>query len=329
MKNLLLTAMFFLTSLITFSQSLNKEVVEFKYRRLPTMVLNGIDSYHVEVVIDSLPNSYLHKTFNEEVQRMTYMHSLEKTENEGLKIKIRLLPLQHYRQKYQNPQDPEKGANQIFFKYPIKYEAFLPDTGERILHWDRNDGYSSYFTSFIMVANLDTQYENELRGGNMVTHKEKQLKIYAKSIGEHMRGYFDRTKWNAADEYYTVKKYKSFTYPDLDKAISNLQTSLAKMTYDDIQPSEELKQELRSGCIENWENALLTYAPYDKKARINDKIGKVLYENLFTLSMTMFQFDEATRYKEEYESKSGKDFDATLLERWKWNKKRYDVNYPD
>ena len=317
-------------SIDVYSQSLSKNDLTYLFTRLPKILLeDSVKSYYLTIEIDSVQNDFIRNTFINAVEKEVWMNGFKKTTNKGLEIKINLKKLDVYRKTAQNSSDANKVANQIFFKYPIKYEVLMPKTKETVLRWSMGDNYTSYFTEWIAsVPGLDNQYQNEINGG-MILRKEKQLQQNAKFLGVQIRSFLDYTYMRGEPTFMSVKKHKNHQYIDLNGAIASAKEVFATTNMKEPEFSEEAKIRLTKECISVWEKALQEFDPKDKKARINKKIAEAIYQNLYILHSEMMNFDLADKCKQEADSKFKNSIGKKWIEQAEDARERYFIHHPE
>lgn len=147
---------------------------------------------------------------------------------------------------------------------------------------------------FYKMKDQKSQYDHPLY---MMDNKEAfylQVEDYARkqginSLNDYINGQIGFVNKKRTVEIYTVKKFKSYNYNDVDFAFKKTVTALQAVKNDDDRSGA---MDLIDEALEALNEILLESNDYDKKARINDKITAMLECNKMELLMWQAEFDE-------------------------------------
>ena len=150
-------------------------------------------------------------------------------------------------------------------------------------------------TKYYKMKDQSSQYDHTLY---MMDNKEAfylQVEDYARkqavnSVNDYLNGQIGFVKKKRTVELYTVKKFKSYNYSDVDYAFKKAVTALQTVKNDDDRSGA---MDLIDEAIAALDEVLLESNDYDKKARINDKITAMLKCNRAELLIWKAEFDEA------------------------------------
>ena len=147
---------------------------------------------------------------------------------------------------------------------------------------------------YYKMKDQSSQYDHALY---MMDNKEAfylQVEEYARkqainSLNDYINGQIGFVKKKRTAEIYTVKKYKSYNYNDVDFAFKKTVAALQAVKNDDDRSGA---MDLIDEALEVLNEVLLESNDYDKKSRINSKITAMLECNKMELLMWKAEFDE-------------------------------------
>lgn len=178
-------------------------------------------------------------------------------------------------------------------KYPIHVTVSTPGQGVVL---DKTVG-DALQTDKLKTYNSKYEYDYWALDNLGDYWKQRQKNIFAanlNSINSMINEQFGFPVKTRSTEIYTVKKHKDHDYSDLIDAYSNAKSGYDMVINDVDHSSAKAKI---SRAIRIWEDALEESNPGDNKARINDKVTALIYENLAEAYMWINDFQQAETYR--------------------------------
>lgn len=319
-------------------QNLDQNKLSYTYTRMPLVKLPlEVTSYWVNVNLTYLQRSDNKSTARKQWLNVAKIDHLTKTDNEGLEIFIRQDP--YYRgdlERVETTKKEKRGDEEISvkyyhyefpYKYPVYYEIKLPGEDSPIqsghLYGSKNkktyisESFKSTSTLYKWWRDNGSKVEYDLRQ-NIVNSTRKDL---SRILADR----YDFREVSTRMHFVTVKKFKKHNYDDIDEALTYAQDAVNKIQAEDVVFNDEFR-ELMQQAITTWETTLAESNPDDKKSRINKKISKALYENIYKAYTMMDEFDRAKVIKEESEGKIKNAISSNAESLLEDKKKRYEAN---
>ncbi|UII24616.1 hypothetical protein LVD15_14925 [Fulvivirga maritima] len=307
-----------LTASFSIAQNLDKQKTKVVYTQLPLKPLpEGITKYWVNTDIAYLYSGDSKTHTMNSIQNSAKIDHLEKTNDEGLELLVRLEPYYKSEVKFETITKTEKRDDKEIsvtyhyltfgYKYPLYFEVKLP--GEMEPFYSKfakgSDGMSSYRSS-------EYRSSSALRGWWSDNYKSVQAKLRSSLFQQNVDDMkatlaekFSYRKNNLYSEFLTVKKFKKFEYNDLDEAWAKAKIALDKISENDIVFSTDFNQSMLE-AIAIWQNALNESDLEDKKTRINKKVTEAIYNNIFLAYTMMSNFEKAEEVKQIAEERINK-----------------------
>ena len=320
-----------------FCQKLEKNDIRFKYTMLPlTPLPEEISTFYLELDL-----SKLHKTAKPDqdqalLEKQFRFWTLKKSENEGVKIKVKALGYESSISTITSSKTVKRNGEdvkipiwsaKITYRYPLKYELYLPGAATPFMSGIEGKEYSALHTSYF---ESEGEAMNASASGitlsSLYSGRQSLFSKESKGIGRRIMTEIDFPQASHGIEILTLKKHKKFMYPELDKAFSIAQEAFVFYKAEDKSMPAECREKL-SESIEIWNKSLDQFEPNNKKARVNDKIAGAIYQNLFICYTLMHEFDQAAEIKNTADSKvKGQSIDRMWLSDYEDRKKRVAAN---
>lgn len=335
MRKIFFTALFFCTatSLIAVGQNIEREDVDINFVRLPLKKLpDTTETYYVKVIEKNTANNNTLGKYNSgKIVLNGYYRLPGETDADVIitteitrDLEYKDVTLQSETFTYKkNKNSPE--ISYTAYWYSVSYNApqlqYRIQTGGGSKLEDGLIGGSPQNTTF-----GSTSYENHYSSEYAVAAAWRESKSY--KLAEWERQLYDQyfatipsycsawclNKSSTSFNVKYVKEKKTNDYEDLRQAKNFFTEGVSYMNSDSIylinkvyQPEYEKRKETINKAIAIWEKALSEADFKNKKARIDQKVGRHLYFNLSLAYLLIDNFDKAQQYLQGREDEETKN----------------------
>lgn len=321
MKLLFLSVLYIVISFSLFAQKTETVSAPYHHTRLPTNPLpEGMKKFHVVYKLDNLEKEYMRKDYTFYLEKMG-IWGLERTDNEGVKIQVEpdTLSISSFTNK-STYEDKQRFNKVVTFNRTLYYSATLPaeegtpfvaesiDDHAYIKHgeWQGSEGAAeNWYRSNVNL--LAHEYDQEITKKNV------------NKLSSELSGFIGYPQIKGTVPILRVKKFKKYSYPELDQAADIAKAAFALHQIDQRYMPEICKERLQS-ALEIWEKVLASKNMTDKKARINSEVAALAYQNLILVTGLMDEYDKVDalyiRVESDINQYDPKGW-ASYLENWK------------
>lgn len=340
MKHSFLTLMVLLMAICPgFTQNLDKNKERVSYTRLPATPLpEEISQYHVNIDLGYIYSGDSKTETLNKIKNAAVLGHLEKTENEGVELLVRLETYYKGEVKYETETKKEKRDDKevtvtyyyltFDYKYPLYYEVKLPGEMDPLRSGFVNN--SDQMTSYTSGAFKSSSARSKWWSDNYKSVQGKlRTELLNKNVGTlraNLDNSFSYSPGTIYTEFITVKKFKKFEYGDLDEAYEHVKKALAEISENDIVFNDAFTTEMKA-AIAIWDKALEESDLDNRKVRINKKVTEAIYNNLYLAYGIMSDFETADKVKEHAEELLGRKAIDNYFERFiSARKERFEAN---
>ncbi|MEP1034116.1 hypothetical protein [Ekhidna sp.] len=334
MKNLILLVLSLVLTVSVNAQKAETVSVPYHHTRLPTNPLpDGLKKFHVVYRLDNLEKDYMSKNYIFYLDKLG-IWGLERTDDEGVKIQVE--PDTMSISSYGNStkfDDKTKYNKVVTFNRTLYYTATLPGEEGNPFVIESIDDHA--YIKHGEWQNSETGAENWYNSSvNLLAHEYDQ-EITQKNVNKlssELSGFIGFPQIKGTVPILRIKKFKKFSYPELDQAVDIAKAAFALHQIDQMYMPEICKERLQ-GALEIWEKVIASKNMSDKKARINSEVAALAYQNLILVTGLMDDYEKVeelyTSVEDDIKQYDPKDWDS-YLQNWKdyvnYRKQRVEAN---
>ncbi|MEQ9466838.1 MAG: hypothetical protein RLN88_05460 [Ekhidna sp.] len=280
------------SSVCSFAQKSESVAAPYHHTRLPSNPLpDGMNNFHLVYKLDKLEKDYIRKNHTFDLDKLG-IWGLERTENEGVRITVvgDTMSITNYNNSTKID-DKTKYNKVVTFNRALHYTVSLPsgdsnpflsetiDDHAYVKHGEWQDsevGAENWYVS--NASSLANTYDPEITKKNI----EKLSSELSDAIGY--------PPIEGSVPILRIKKYKKYTYPELDEAVDIARAAFALHRIDQKYMPDICKERLQ-GALEIWKNVVASKNMIDDKAKVNEEVAALAYQNLILVYGLMDEYE--------------------------------------
>ncbi|MEP2026610.1 MAG: hypothetical protein ABJH98_02045 [Reichenbachiella sp.] len=302
MKTLIVLLVTFVQMLSAFSQKTNIENVPYHHTRLPSNpVPEGVSSFYLVYDLSKVSPKYMQEDYELSLDKIT-INGLTRSENEGVKIMVfpDTLSVTHYANssKYN---DKMRYNQVVTVNRTLKYKLTMPDADEAFIE-DIIDGhkYIKHGEWQTSQSSAESWYINNR--SRLIQEYDPEIKTKnINALSARISNAIGHGRIKGSVPIGTIKKFKKYSYPELDRALTNAKGALALHAIEDEYMPIVIKDKLQESLL-IWENMLLSKNLKEKNSKVNNEVAALLYQNLLIVYGLMDEYDKVDALYQEIES---------------------------